>query len=207
MRNMLVIEDQDLMRESVMEIVKDEYRRAKVMGAQTLPKALQLLSESDYQLIVLDPGLPGYDPGSPSDRLAVVEATRAAAPDAAIIILTGLDSPTEAVAFRSCRVAAYASKTGLSREKMRLVLREVSPNAYPVRLSDVTDCAEVALRGLTAREREVAAIIRNSPRSKKREELFKEIAVQLGIQIESARTYYKRVKRKMKLGGGWQDDT
>ncbi len=90
----LVIEDQDLMRLALISELKAALRDCIVQGAATWEIASGLLREHSFDLVIIDPGLPGFDPTSPQHRLAVVKAVVDASPDALHIVVTGSDSVT-----------------------------------------------------------------------------------------------------------------
>lgn len=58
----LVIEDQDLMRVSLIRELKAVLSECVVLGAASFEQALTLLHGGEFDLVVIDPGMPGYNP-------------------------------------------------------------------------------------------------------------------------------------------------
>ena len=80
MRKALVVEDQNLMRQALMAELQAGLDDCFISGAQTFAMAQRLLAEDQFDLVVTDPGLPGFDPTSRRDRLLVVETMIRSAP-------------------------------------------------------------------------------------------------------------------------------
>ncbi|MCX8571096.1 response regulator [Aminobacter sp. MET-1] len=118
MKRALIIEDQDLMRLTVMEIIEEHFSGCNVEGAQTLEAALALLKPNAFDLVVIDPGLPGFNPGLDEDRVSVVTQIVKASPHAKHLVLTGTDSETEADVMREIGINGYVAKIGLSRLRL-----------------------------------------------------------------------------------------
>lgn len=181
-----------------MAIVEAEFPQATAHGASSLELALKSIAQQEYELIVLDPGLPGVPPHNSVARINVVSTVREAAPEARILIMTGSDDVDEAVAFRTAGADAYVAKTGMSRTKLLEQLRRMEPNRYPVKLADTTaNHVEVSFSRLTGREREIAEILTAASPDRKRKDVYEDAAAQLGIDAESIRTYIKRIRRKL----------
>ncbi|MIL10243.1 DNA-binding response regulator, partial [Salmonella enterica subsp. enterica] len=62
MSRALVIEDQNLMCSTLIEVVHEHFPAYMVLGASTLAMALRLLESAPFDLVMIDPGLPGADP-------------------------------------------------------------------------------------------------------------------------------------------------
>lgn len=78
--NMLVVEDEEIMREALVDYFSGEDRQV-----DTIPdgdKALENLNLKDYKVMIIDLRLPGRD------GLSVLEEVRAKNPDAKVIIIT-----------------------------------------------------------------------------------------------------------------------
>ncbi|OWK25060.1 hypothetical protein AJ87_15100 [Rhizobium yanglingense] len=73
MQKILVIEDQDLMRLALIQELKDCLTESVLLGAPTLDTAKTLMKSQDFDLVLIDPGLPGVNPSSRFDRLSIIE--------------------------------------------------------------------------------------------------------------------------------------
>ncbi|APH74910.1 response regulator [Aquibium oceanicum] len=202
MRRALVVEDQNLMRLALMTELRAGLRDCCVAGAQTLPLARQLLEQDQFDLVITDPGLPGFDPTSRHDRLHVVETIIEAAPEAAHIVVTGSDDEDEALACRLLGARSYVCKTGLAPGELRNVLERIDRGETPIRLSEL-DAAKPDVRfpTLTPREDEILAMMMRRKAGTKRREVFETMSSKTGINPASAEKYYKQARAKLlKLG-------
>ena len=202
MHRALVVEDQNLMRLALMTELRAGLRDCYVAGAQTLPMARQLLAQDQFDLVITDPGLPGFDPTSRHDRLHVVETIIEAAPDAAHIVVTGSDDEDEALACRLLGAKGYVCKTGLAPGALHNVLEQIDKGETPIRLSEL-DAAKPDVRfpTLTPREDEILAMMMRRKAGTKRREVFETMAAKVGINAASAERYYKQARAKLlKLG-------
>ncbi|RTM10856.1 MAG: response regulator transcription factor [Hyphomicrobiales bacterium] len=194
----LVVEDQDLMRLALIAELKDTFGDCYVAGAQTLELAGQLLRQEEFDLVFVDPGLPGFDPTSTDERMHVVEAIAHASPKARLIVITGSDTPPEAESCRKLGVAAYIGKTGLSRTALRKMLNEIVENGFSLRYSDASaPVPEVHFSGLTPREEQIVSLMLRRPPGAKRRAVFEEMAKELSIDTASAEKYYKQARAKL----------
>ena len=198
MQRALVIEDQDLMRLALIQELKTNLTECVLLGAPTLEIAKKLLESQDVDLAVIDPGLPGFDPTSRSDRLWVVEQVVEASPSAIHLVVTGSDSLEEAEECRRLGVAGYVSKTGLMRGLLGQVLEDVSHNGFSIRLSDTEHLtADVHYPGLTAREQEILDWMRRRQRGMKRRDIYEQMGERFGIDPGTVEKYYKQARAKL----------
>mgnify|MGYP000096514207 FL=1 len=202
MHRALIVEDQNLMRLALMAEIRAGLPDCYVAGAQTLQIARQLLTDDQFDLVVTDPGLPGFDPTSVEDRLHVVEVIVAAAPDAAHVVVTGSDDEMEAKACRLLGVGGYVCKTGLSHGDLPRVLDEIGRGAFASRLSTSGSLdPDVRFPTLTPREDQIVTMMMRRKTGTRRREVFEKMATKAGISPASAEKYYKLARAKLlKLG-------
>lgn len=198
----LVVEDQDLMRLALMAELTENLHDCYVAGVQTLELAAELLAKEDFNIVMVDPGLPGFDPTSAIDRLGVVKDIILASPGATHIVVTGSDTKSEAEACRALGASAYLGKTGLSGGVLRDVLEQVSRNSFSLRYSDASaTLPDVKFPGLTPREDQIIGMMMRRPAGTKRRAIFEVMAQRFGIDAASAEKYYKQARAKLlKLG-------
>lgn len=198
MRKALVVEDQDLMRQALMAELQAGLDDCFISGAQTFAMAQRLLAEDQFDLVVTDPGLPGFNPTSGRDRLFVVQTVIRSAPNAIHIVVTGSDSNDEAVACRRLGASAYVAKTGLSPGMLCELLGQVARDAFPLRYS-VSDAQipEVNVSGLTPREGRVVELLLGRKPEETRREIFERMAKEFNIDPASAERYYKQARAKL----------
>lgn len=202
MHRALVIEDQDLMRLALMAELRGRLRDCYLAGAQTLELARQLLEDDHFDLVVTDPGLPGFDPTSQADRLLVVETIIKAAPEAMHVVVTGSDDQEEAMACRQLGAHGYVCKTGLSQGDLPSVVDQISHGDFLLRLSQAASRRpEMNFPTLSPREDEVLSMMISRREGTRRREIFEKMAVKTGINTSSAEKYYKQARAKLlKLG-------
>lgn len=198
MRRALIVEDQDLMRLALIAELKTGFPDCYIAGVQTFELAMNLLANDEFDIVIIDPGLPGFDPTSPSDRMNVVERFVRAAPDALHIVVTGSDTGAEAAACRAIGVSAYLGKTGLSEGDLGQILKQVSRNEFSLRQSLADSrLPDIRFPGLTPREQQVMAMMVCRRPGVKRRDVFEGMAARAAIDSASAEKYYKQARAKL----------
>lgn len=198
----LVIEDQTLMRLALMKEVEASFKESIVLGAETFRIAAAELQAKHFDLVVIDPGLPGFDPTSQTDRVGVVEQIVEASPSAIHVVVTGSDNRAEAEGFREIGAAAYLGKTGLAPGVFGDVLDDISRNGFCVRLSRVAMTKpDYRNSVLTPREHDIIDMMAQRASGVKRKEIFALMAGRLGIDASSAEKYFKQARAKLMKQG------
>jgi len=198
----LVVEDQTLMRLALMNEVQASFEKCVVLGAETLTIATTELQNNHFDLVVVDPGLPGFDPTSQCDRIAVVERIIEASPKAIHVVVTGSDNRCEADGFRQIGAAAYLGKTGLAPGVFSDVLDDISSKGFCLRLSRaVMTKPDYRFSALTPREQEAIDMMAQRAPGVKRKEIFSLMADRLAIAPGSAEKYYKQARAKLMRQG------
>lgn len=194
----LVVEDQDLMRLALIAELKAGFPDCYIAGVQTFELAIRLLADEEFDMVIIDPGLPGFDPISSSDRLSVVDRIVRAAPDACHIVITGSDTMAEAVACKGLGVSAYISKTGLSEGALGQILKQITRDGFSLRhsLADARS-PDIHFPGLTPREQQVMAMMMCRRPGMKRRDVFEGLAARAAIDATSAEKYYKQARAKL----------
>lgn len=198
MQRAMIVEDQDLMRLALIAELKAGFPDCYIAGVQTFDLAIRLLANEDFDVVIIDPGLPGFDPMSSSDRLQVVERIVQLAPGALHIVVTGSDTNTEAKACRSLGVAAYLGKTGLSEGALGQILKQITRDGFSLRpsLADARS-PDIYFPGLTPREQQVMAMMMCRRPGMKRRDVFEGMAARAAIDAASAEKYYKQARAKL----------
>lgn len=198
MRRALIVEDQDLMRLALIAELKAGFPDCYIAGVQTFELAIRLLGDEEFDMVIIDPGLPGFDPISSSDRLGVVERIVRAAPDARHIVVTGSDTMAEAATCKALGVSAYLGKTGLSEGALGQVLKQITRDGFSFRHSLAAACLpEIHFPGLTPREQQVMAMMVGRQPGMKRRDVFEGMAARAAIDAASAEKYYKQARSKL----------
>lgn len=194
----LVIEDQDLMRLALIAELKANIDDCIVLGAQTLDIASEQMDGESFDLVIIDPGLPGIDPTSQPHRLAVVAKIIGASPSAIHLVVTGSDCLAEAEECRKIGATAYIGKTGLSRGVLANILKDVSTSGFSVCLSNSPmERPDFHYSGLTPREQEVVDLMTSRNRGTKRKQIYEQMGARLGIDFCTAEKYFKQARAKL----------
>ncbi|GAB1584201.1 hypothetical protein PPNSA23_41440 [Phyllobacterium phragmitis] len=175
-----------------------------VYGAGTFEMALNLLATETFDLVVIDPGLPGFDPTSKAARFSVVEQIIEASPTAIHMVITGSDTVDEWHEVQRLGAVAYLGKTGLNREVIARVLEEISAKGMAIHFSEVqmTTC-EYHYSGLTPREQEIIDWMRRRPSGMKRKEIYEQMGMHFDIDAGSVEKYYKQARAKLMRTGAF----
>lgn len=169
-----------------------------VHAAPTMEIAVQLIQNTSFALIFIDPGLPGYDPSSEEDRLKVVATLMEQSAAAIHIVVTGTDSMGEWEAFRRLGVAGYIAKNNLRPGTMSEILAEIAEFGSSVGLlHDAIVVPEIYHPTLSGREQQVLGWMRQKPAGISRKEIYEQLGEQMNIDAASAERYYKRAKAKL----------
>ncbi|PSH70384.1 DNA-binding response regulator [Phyllobacterium brassicacearum] len=198
MQNVLIIEDQHLMRTILVDELKTALTTCFVQGAANISQAIDMLETSQFDLVIIDPGLPGFDPRSQADRIAVVQMIVERSPNAIHFVITGSDTDEEWRAFQKLGVSAYLAKNFIRPGSMIEVLDDFANDGQSVRFSDEAPSPpEFVYSGLTPREQEIVNWMRQRPAGKSRREIYDELGHRFDIDADSAEKYYKRARAKL----------
>ncbi len=196
--HVLIIEDQHLMRLALIHELQAALPASIVHGAANITIALDLLESHQFDLVVIDPGLPGYDPKSQDDRFDVVQVVIELSPDAIHFVVTGSDTDEEWEHCQKLGVVGYLAKNNLRPGALVDVLQEVAERGYSVRLSNETTAPpEFYHSGLTPREQEILGWMRQRPSGISRKEIYEQLGDRFDIDAASAEKYYKRARAKL----------
>lgn len=199
--NILVLEDQDLMRRSIMSIAERHYSGSTVYGAATLQSAQQLCATHEFHLTIIDPGLPGFAPESARDRFYVVETIVMATPEALHIVLTGNDSKAESDLLKGLSIAAYASKTGLNQAGLKALFGEVSDKGYAVQLANTAGAVEIGYAMLSPREQQIIELMQERKPGQQRSDIYEQMAMLYEVEPSTAERYFKTASQKLRRTG------
>ncbi|ATU92381.1 response regulator [Phyllobacterium zundukense] len=198
LQDVLIVEDQHLMRLALAHELQAALPDSIVHAAATLEIALDLIQSIPFALVLIDPGLPGYDQRSEDDRLTAVRTIVEQSPAAIHIVVTGSDSSEEWETCRNMGVAGYIAKNSLKPGTMSTILGRIADHGYCVGLMHETSAApEVYHSALTPREQEVLGWMRQRPAGVSRKEIYDRLGEQMNIDAGSAERYYKRARAKL----------
>jgi len=195
----LVVEDHKIMRDGIRALL-DRGGEFIVAGeAESGTEAIQICSELHPDVVLMDIGLPGLNGVD-----ATIELLRSC-PNAKVIILSMYDDEESVVSSIRAGARGYVVKRASSGdllEALRAVARGssyLSPNVSERLLSRIRRGEETEAAGrhpllsqLTPREFQVLGMIVEGKASK-------EIAVMLGLGVETVRSYRKTMMKKLNV--------
>lgn len=193
MTRILLVDDHEIVRRGLKQLLKEEYPQAVFDEAIGVPQFRALALKSEWDLVLLDINLPG---GSGLELLTDVKRQR---PKTAVLMLSSY--PEEEFAIRAFKLGAdgYLTKSSVSDEMLTAVRKVLSGGKYVS--AALVEKLAFALGGpleqlphetLSPRELEV---LRQVALGK----TIKEIATGLALSEKTVATYRSRVSEKLNL--------
>ncbi len=194
----MIIEDQHLMRLALVHELQAAIPDCVIHAAATAEAALELINSNQFALILIDPGLPGYDPRSEVDRLRTISTIVERSPAAIHIVVTGAESAEEWEQVRNFGVAGYIAKNSLKPGTMAAILQTIADHGRCVGLMHETSISpEVYHTLLSPREQELVQWMIQRPEGTSRKVIYDQLGNHLNIDAASAERYYKRARAKL----------
>ncbi|MBZ9600371.1 MULTISPECIES: response regulator [Phyllobacterium] len=198
LQDVLIVEDQHLMRLALVHELQAAIPACVVHAAATIATALELIEANQFALILIDPGLPGYDPRSEMDRLKTISTVVERTPAAIHIVITGAESAQEWEEVRTIGVAGYIAKNSLKPGTMTAILQSIADHGCCVGLMHETSMSpEVYHAVLSPREQELVQWMMQRPANISRKAIYDQLGEHLNIDAASAERYYKRARAKL----------
>jgi DNA-binding NarL/FixJ family response regulator len=193
MIQVLIVDDHEIVRRGLREVLADEYHELRVGEAETSAAALSLALAEDWDIVLLDINIPGRS------GLDVLEELRRLRPSLPVLVLSGY--PEEEFALRSLKLGAsgYLNKSRASDELLAAVRKVLAGGKY------VT--AAIAERLATAYGRDIDREPHESLSNRELQVLrliatgntVKEIAADLALSEKTVGTYRSRISQKIGL--------
>ncbi|WP_416409765.1 DNA-binding response regulator [Agrobacterium rosae] len=202
MENILVIEEQDLMRSALSAEFKSIFCNCRIFGAQSLCVATELLSKISFDLIAMEPGMSEARRASAAARLAMISNIVALSPKSSHLVATSEDSHSEAENCKKLGVLGYAAKVGLRRDTLEHILLAIEKREFIAHLSStVLFTPDIYYASLTPREQEIVNLMIARNPGVKRKDVYEEMGNRCGINVCSAEKYFKQARAKLQQLG------
>jgi DNA-binding NarL/FixJ family response regulator len=194
MIRVLIVDDHQIVRRGLREVLADEYSELDVGEAETSAAALGLLTADAWDLVLLDVNIPGRS------GLDLLEEIKRRSPATPVLVLSGY--PEEEFAMRSLKLGAsgYLNKGRASDELLAAVKKVLAGGKYVTtavaeRLATAfgRDFEREPHESLSTREMQVLRLIATG-------KTIKEIAAELALSEKTVGTYRSRISQKMGLG-------
>ncbi len=194
MMRVLIVDDHEIVRRGIKEVLGDEFSELKVGEAENSQAALELLIAGDWDIVLLDINIPGRN------GFEVLDEAKRTRPHIPVLVLSAY--PEEEFAIRSFKLgaSAYLNKSRASDELLAAVKKVVAGGKYvtaslaeKLAASLGSDVEQAPHESLSRRELQVLRMIASG-------KTVKETAAELALSEKTVGTYRTRISRKMGLG-------
>ena len=193
MTKILIVDDHEVVRRGLKQILADEFNPSKVGEASTASDALDMARREHWDVVLLDINMPGRN------GLEALDDFHRQHPRTAVLVLSA--SPEEDYALRALKLGAagYLTKQSASDELLTAVRKALAGGKYVT--ASLGEKLAASLSGgapsaphetLSNRELQVLRLIATG-RS------LKEIAAELSLSEKTIGTYRTRIAEKMSL--------
>jgi ActR/RegA family two-component response regulator len=201
----LIIEDDYFYADSLKRHFKTAGQH--VATAETFHAAQMAIEADEFDLIIIDPGLPDYgsEMESRDVRLKIIESIINSTPAAVHLVITGRYSTDEAETCRNLGAKGYLGKNRLNAPTLASILELMTRSEFVVHRGSET--ISDAFPGyyypfLSLSEEECLQWVEDRPKGMKRNELFVLMAKHFKMKsAEMAEQKYKRARSKVLAHG------
>ena len=194
MPNILVVDDQEVVRYGTTLILQKSIEDAHVNEAASFEDTLKVLSTRNFDLVILDIDMPG---GNNHQMLDVIRLRH---PDIKILIFSSYDEQIFGWRYLEAGADGFLSKkTGIEEIKnaVKTLLRDekyLSPTLKQTLLNNFTNkkAATNPIQRLSSRENNIMQLLIKGSS-------VAEIAEKLSLQISTVSTYKKRIFEKLQV--------
>jgi DNA-binding NarL/FixJ family response regulator len=190
----LIVDDHAVVRRGLQQIVLDEYKDLVFGEATNGQEALEIVSQQDWDVVVLDISMPGRS------GLDVLKEVKRDHPDLPVLVLS--IHPEDQFAVRVLRAGAsgYMTKETAPEELVTAINKVlaggtyVSPSLAEILAQDLQrDASDISLhKKLSDREYEVMLMIASG-------KAVSEIADELALSVKTISTYRARILEKVHM--------
>ena len=193
MTKILIVDDHEVVRRGLKQILADEFKPSKVGEASNATEALDMARREQWDVVLLDITMPGRN------GLEALEDFHRQHPKTAVLVLSA--SPEEDYALRALKLGAagYLTKQSASDELIAAVRKALAGGKYVT--ASFAEKLAASLSGgapsephetLSNRELQVLRLIATG-------KTLKEIAAELSLSEKTIGTYRTRIAEKMNL--------
>ena len=193
--NILLVDDHEVVRRGVRDLLSQEYPAAGITEAQETAGAITLLKGSTWDLVLLDINLPGRS------GLEVLAAAQRICPSTPVLVLSMYPESEFAVRAFKLGASAYVSKASAGAELLVAIQKVLAGGKYVSNqfaqklVFQLGGDSEISLHeGLSIREFQVLRLVALG-------HSIKEIALELESSEKTISTYRVRLGQKLRLSG------
>jgi DNA-binding NarL/FixJ family response regulator len=193
MRRFLIVDDHEILRRGLRELLTDTFPKIVIDEATNSREAMELALTQEWSIILLDINIPGHS------GLALLEEMKRLRPKTPVLVLTAYSE--EEFAIRSLKLGAsgFLNKSQTSVEVVAAVKKVMVGGKYvSATLAEklasnlYSDMPHAPHEELSSRELQVLQMIAKG-------KAIKEIAAELALSDKTVGTYRNRISKKMDL--------
>ncbi len=194
MMRALIIDDHEIVRRGLKEVLDDEFSELEIGEAENSRAALELISSEDWDIVLLDINIPGRN------GLEVLSEIKRLRPRTPVLVVSAYAE--EEFAIRSLKLGAsgYLNKSRASDEVVAAMRKAMSGGKYVTavlaeKLAATlgSDINQEPHESLSSRELQVLRMVALG-------KTIKEVAAELSLSEKTIGTYRSRISQKMGLG-------
>lgn len=193
MTSVLIVDDHEIVRRGLRQILQDEFPEVKVGEAGDARQAVEIFHREPWDIVLMDINMPGRS------GLELLEDFKKARPNVPIVVLSAF--PEAEFALRSLKkgACAYVNKQSASDELLAAIRKGLAGGRYvtpglaeKLAASLAGEVPDAPHETLSARELQVLRLIAVG-------KSVKEIALDLSLSEKTVGTYRTRISEKMRL--------
>jgi DNA-binding NarL/FixJ family response regulator len=193
MTRILLVDDHEIVRRGLNQLLAEAFPDARFGEAASLPQARQLLSQSGWDLVLLDINLPG---GSGLELISEIQRMQS---QAKVLVLSSYSEEEFAIRAFKLGAAGYLTKGSVADEMVAAVKKVIAGGKYVSHALAELLAAELGSQALAApheslsmRELEVLRLVALG-------RTIKEIAAEFSLSEKTIATYRSRLSAKLGL--------
>lgn len=194
--DILIVGGHGLVRHALFEELRQIWRDRTLVGAASFDIATRALNRRRFEVVIID-----LEMAPPWSGDVLVDVIRRSS-GAIHVIITDSISSDELSFYASLGVRACVGRAALTPCNIKAIIQHcIRGGGFCQPTKDVPASEEIWFPGLTAREQQVVDLIRKRPGSTKKRDVFEQFAAQVGIDVDSAKKYYKIARAKLQRQG------
>lgn len=191
MTRILLVDDHEIVRRGLKQLLAEAFPEAVFGEAGTLPQARQQLMQQAWRLVLLDINLPG------GSGLELISEIRTSQPRADVLVLSSYAEEEFAVRAFKLGASGYLTKASVADETVAAVRKVLSGGSYVSHSLGELLASELGHPSssaphetLSARELEVLRLVATG-------KTIKEIAAEYSLSEKTIATYRARISEKL----------